>query len=91
MATPHKVVVTAKTGPASQVTALNVLSVNGVAFDLTRKVMIVTQDQSVVMDPLAPPTADGQSDNVKEYDISLPTATVVFAIAAGVFTVTVVS
>jgi len=88
--TPHKVVVTAKTGPASQVTALNVLSVTGVAFDLTRGVMIVTQDQAVVMNPLAASPADGQSDNVKEYDIAAA-ATITVAIAAGAYTVTVVA
>ena len=88
MATPHKVVVTAKTGPDRAVTALNILDVEAVTFDLVGKTMSVQVDQSNVA---LPPTADGKSDDVKDFDISLPTATVVVAVAAGVFTVTVVS
>lgn len=72
---PHQVTVTAKTGPAVQVTGAVLPAVTRVDFDLNDKVLQVYQD----------PT---QGTSVKEYDLAGVTV-VTFAIVAGNFSIVV--
>jgi hypothetical protein len=72
---PHTATVTAKTGPDRQVTALQLLGVIGIDFQLNDKRLFVQVEQGV-------------GDNIKEFDLTAVT-TVTITITNGNYAVTV--
>lgn len=71
---PHQVTVTAKTGPDRQVTALPLLNIDKIEFELDDKIVRMFQQ--------------GGASSVKEFDLASVT-TITFSIVAGNYTMVI--